>query len=321
MPDIIDKEIELIEMKYENAISNIEDYYLIEGVGSKIGTAVSKIIDKIKKFFIKLKMKLQEKMETAKLKRTMKLLKAAANNGKANRKTIQYDQTRDLVKLRTEKFFKDCNKILKMRDPAKIEPAFIKCYNEANKDIDMYINASNMNSTGKKWLKTLTISRASRMVISDIEKMNKEMDNMCKRMITLCEQAESIDDVLRESTDDDYVFEMTTKTSVKLSNAIAGGVSKIGMKATTFYTNHSKAINAITAVLLAYNIFSAGQIYGREEGEKCGYMLGRADGVLKAPKKYVDTKDVYKKRKITDEYKKWENDLENRSKNNKKERN
>ena len=51
MSDIIDKEIELIEMKYENAISNIEDYYLIEGVGSKIGTAVSKIIDKIKKFF------------------------------------------------------------------------------------------------------------------------------------------------------------------------------------------------------------------------------------------------------------------------------
>lgn len=230
MKDIINREIDLIEMKFEDVILTIEDRCMTEGVASSIGDTVGKIIEKIKVFFSKLKTKIQEKLRSAKIEKSMKVLRSAMSDSRAFKKPMQYDQTKDLVRARTEKFFKDCDKILTMKYPAKIEPAFIKCYNEANKDIDAYINASKASTMRKKWLKTVTLNKAARMVISDVEKMNSEMDNMCKRMTSLCKKSASISRIIKESTDSDKT------NSSNLSTSISSKVSTLGSKSVSFIT-------------------------------------------------------------------------------------
>ena len=272
MDNIFYKEIDLLGMKCEHVILGNEVSYYTEA-GSGFKEKIGKIIEAIKSFFSKLKAKVQEKIQSAKIKKDVKRLNAIIADKKSNGIMIDIDTTKNLVELRMAAFLRDAQKATSLKNPEKVKVAFNKVYEAACKDIDLYISASKGGKLHKKFIKRVKLRQAAKMALQELKDVNSDLDKVYKELANTVKKTTSIRSMFKESVEleeDTAYMEAQNEVNGGVAVTVATKINTLGSKVGTFLTKHPFIVTAA--------VFAGGAALGGAAGKKVGTVDGYNKG-------------------------------------------
>ena len=272
MNNIFYKEIDLLGMKCEHVILGNEVSYYTEA-GSGFKEKIGKIIEAIKSFFSKLKAKVQEKIQSAKIKKDVKRLNAIIADKKSNGIMIDIDTTKNLVEVRMATFLRDAQKATSLKNPEKVKAAFNKVYEAACKDIDLYISASKGGKLHKKFIKRVKLRQAAKMALQELKDVNSDLDKVYKELADTVKKTTSIRSMFKESVEleeDTAYMEAQNEVNGGVAVTVATKINTLGSKVGTFLSKHPFIVTAA--------VFAGGAALGGAVGKKVGTVDGYNKG-------------------------------------------